>query len=109
NAASQVVTSVAVTRVKWVRQMSLPAISSTPVLSESLGLLVVSGNVSPTADSIFAIKTADGSIAWSVGGTKPPGVAAPNISSVTGNMALDTTTSTDANHPTPILYANSGT
>jgi hypothetical protein len=32
----------------------------------------------------------------------------PAITSVTTNMALDTTTSSDVNHPTPILYVNSG-
>src|SRR5439155_6996616 len=110
NPATQVVTSVAVTRVKWVRQVSLPSVSSTPLLSQNLGLVIVgAGTVTAGSDSIFAIKSADGTVAWSTGGTRPAGVPAPSISSITGNMALDATSSTDQSHPTPILYVNSGT
>jgi len=67
-----------------------------------MGLVIVAGAVG-SGDPIVAVKTAGGAIAWSTGGS-----LSPAIPSVTTNMALDTTTSTDTNHPTPVLYVNSG-
>src|SRR5438552_1763902 len=65
NPATQVVTSVAVTRVKWVRLVSLPSVASTPLMSQTLGLVIVgAGTVTAGSDSIFAVKTADGAVAW---------------------------------------------
>jgi hypothetical protein len=107
-AAPVTVPDVKVTRVKWMRQVNLPAISGSPILSTSLGLLIVGGNVSAGSDAIFGLRAADGLPVWGTGGTKPAGVPAPPISSITGNMALDATPSTDQTHPTPILYVNSG-
>ena len=102
NVATQVTASVAVTRVKWMRKVAITATAGAPVLSAKLGQVIVAGTV-VSGDPIVAVKTTDGAIAWSTGGSLSPPVTA-----VTTNMALDTTTSTDAAHPTPVLYVNSG-
>jgi len=93
--------SVAVTRVKWVRKTPV-AFSGAPVLSARLGLVIAAGT-NLAGDPIVAVKVADGSSAWSAGAA-----LAPPVTTVTSNIALDTTTSTDAAHPTPVLYVNSG-
>lgn len=100
-AADLTLTTVAVTRVKWVRKEAVN-LTTAPVLSTQLGLVIVGGSVT-SSDSIFAARTADGSQAWKAG------AAAPALGSITGSLALDTTLSSDTIHPTPILYANAGT
>ena len=94
-------TSVAVNRVKWIRKEAVN-LSTAPVLSEQMGLVIVGGSVN-SGDSIFAINTADGSQAWKAG------AASPAVGTITGALALDTTPSTDVNHPSPILYVNGPT
>jgi len=101
NVATQVVQSVAVTRVKWVRKAAITATAGGTILSGKLGLVIVAGAVG-AGDPIIAVKTVDGATAWTTGGS-----LTPSISAVTANMALDTTTSTDTNHTTPVLYVNS--
>jgi len=101
NAATQVSVDVNVTRVKWVRKIPIAATVGAPVLTPQSGQVIVAGTVG-SGDSIYSVKAVDGAIAWSAGAS-----LSPPISVVTTNMALDTTPSTDANHPTPILYVNS--
>jgi len=94
-------TSVAVNRVKWIRKEAVN-LSTAPVLSEQMGLVIVGGSVT-SGDSIFAVNTMDGSRAWKAGS------ASPAVGTITGSLAIDSTASTDTSHPTPVLYANGGT
>src|SRR5207253_2209493 len=97
----QTIGSIAVTRVKWMRQVSANSLAGGAVLSQQVGQVIVGGTVTATGDPIQAVKIADGALAWKAGSTFTPALTA-----VTTNMALDPTASTDPAHPTPVLYVN---
>jgi hypothetical protein len=96
--------SVDMTRVKWVRSTGI-ALTGAPVVSPSLNALLVAGT-NNTADPIAAIDisaTNGGASLWTTGHS-----LSPVITSVPNNILLDTTASTDASRPTPVLYLNAG-
>ena len=104
NSSSKTFSTLQTTRVKWVRKTALLPIAGAPIYSAQLGALIAAGTSG--GNPIVAIDTraiSGGSQLWSVGsGLSPP------ISTVTANMVLDTTASTNTAHPTPVLYVNSG-
>jgi hypothetical protein len=95
--------SLSVTRVKWLRDVSATAsqFKAAPVVTAQPTPQVIVGGTRVTGqDPIISLKPSGG-ILWTFGGTQTITVSA--------NMAYDPTASTDPLHPTPILYAVTGT
>jgi hypothetical protein len=105
NSSAPTTSTIGVTRVKWVRKTTMTSLAGAPIVSPLFHQVIVAGQ-NGTTDPIVGIDTSAASAGaqlWSTGAG-----LSPKITSVSTNMALDTTASTDATHPTPILYVNSG-
>jgi outer membrane protein assembly factor BamB len=99
-ATAVTIPTVAVTRVKWMRQVAAAPLVGAPVLSASVGQVIVGGNA-VGGNPIQSVRTADGGLAWSAGH-----LLVPVLDSVAANMALDPTPASGANPTTPVLYVN---
>ena len=99
NTASASSSAVAVSRLRWVQKLlvnaTLNQLKGAPIVtSRPQAQIIVAGN--SAADPIVSLKPTGG-IIWTGG-------KAQGITTVSNNMAYDSTTSNDNTHPTPMLY-----